>query len=90
MWICEKCGRKGDVIIVDDAICPDCEEMGLTHDVERAVEKLVEMMKGRFSSLYNVQLEHVDAAGYWFTFEVPQDDRRQKWCIYHTDLVEKA
>lgn len=37
----------------------------------------------------NVRFEHVDAAGYWYTFELKMDSRRQTWCVRHSDLEEK-
>ena len=33
-----------------------------------------------------LRFEHVDAAAYWFTFELVNDDRRQTWCVRHSDL----
>lgn len=34
----------------------------------------------------NLKFEHVDAAAYWYTFELVNDDRRQTWCVRHSDL----
>ena len=31
-------------------------------------------------------LDHIDNAGYWFTFELDNDNRRQTYCVRHTDL----
>lgn len=31
-------------------------------------------------------LEHIDKAGYWFSFELINDDTRQTFCVRHTDL----
>lgn len=33
-----------------------------------------------------LRFEHVDAAAYWFSFELVHDDRRQTWCVRHSDL----
>lgn len=33
-----------------------------------------------------LRFEHVDAAGYWYTFELVNDSRRQTWCVRHSDL----
>jgi hypothetical protein len=41
-------------------------------------------MQGR--DIRNIRLDHVDAAGYWFTYELEQDTRRQTWCVRHSDL----
>lgn len=56
-------------------------------DVERATGVLLDMLRPMYGlSVRNVVLDHVDAAGYWFSFELVQDDRRQTWCIRHRDL----
>lgn len=34
-----------------------------------------------------VTLEHIDDAGYWFTFELKNDSRRQTYAVRHTDLL---
>ena len=31
-------------------------------------------------------LDHIDNAGYWFTFELDSDNKRQTYCVRHTDL----
>ena len=36
----------------------------------------------------NLRYEHVDGGGYWFTFEIRNDDRRQTYCVRHTDMEE--
>lgn len=33
-----------------------------------------------------VTLEHIDASGFWFTFELKNDNRRQTYVIRHTDM----
>ena len=33
-----------------------------------------------------VRLEHIDRAGYWFTFELVNDKRRQTFAIRHDDF----
>lgn len=35
-----------------------------------------------------VTLEHIDAGGFWFTFELKNDSRRQTYAIRHTDLED--
>lgn len=31
-------------------------------------------------------LDHIDESGYWFTFNVDDDETRQTYCVRHTDL----
>ena len=35
-----------------------------------------------------VTLEHIDSSGFWFTFELKNDDRRQTYAVRHTDLED--
>lgn len=37
--------------------------------------------------MYNTTLDHIDKAGYWFTFELCNDSTRQTYCVRHTDLL---
>lgn len=34
----------------------------------------------------NITLDHIDNAGYWFTFELINDATKQTYCVRHTDL----
>ena len=38
------------------------------------------------SMMCYVTLMHVDKAGYWFSFELINDDRKQTYCVRHTDF----
>lgn len=35
-----------------------------------------------------VTLEHIDSSGFWFTFELKNDSRKQTYAIRHTDLED--
>lgn len=35
-----------------------------------------------------VSMEHIDTVGYWFTFELINDDCRQTYVVRHTDLSQ--
>lgn len=37
-----------------------------------------------------VSMEHIDAAGYWFTFELINDNRRQTYAVRHEDLSKEV
>ena len=44
-------------------------------------------LKQRFGfAVRNLRFEHVDASGYWFSFELAQDSRRQNLCVRHREL----
>ena len=50
--------------------------------VDIATELMHQELKTIFGGLVkNLRFEHADASGYWFTFELVNDDRRQTWCI---------
>lgn len=36
-----------------------------------------------------VSLDHIDMAGYWFTFELVNDSRRQTYAVRHSDLPKE-
>ena len=36
--------------------------------------------------IVNLNLDHIDKAGYWFNFEITNDSRKQIYCVRHTDL----
>ena len=35
-----------------------------------------------------LMLDHIDDSGYWFSFNVDQDEIRQTYCVRHADLEE--
>lgn len=39
--------------------------------------------------LFNLVFEHVDSSGYWFSFELVNDSRRQSYCVRHDELIER-
>ncbi len=55
--------------------------------LEKANEVIQKFLNQTFRKLWcNLRFEHVDAAAYWFTFELTHDDRRQTWSVRHSDL----
>lgn len=45
-------------------------------------------LKQRFGfAVRNLLFEHVDASGFWFSFELAQDSRRQTWCVRHGEVI---
>ena len=55
--------------------------------VNEAFEKLYELAPFTKREMYNTTLEHIDDAGYWFTFELFDHDVKQTYCVRHTDLI---
>lgn len=55
--------------------------------IEEANELMSEFLNKTFPHLWcKLRFEHVDAAAYWYTFELKNDSRRQTWSIRHSDL----
>lgn len=53
---------------------------------DKAFEVCREMIPFPNGTIQFLTLEHIDKAGYWFTFELINDDTRQTFCVRHTDL----
>lgn len=54
-----------------------------------AMEIFETQMKRQFGNiLKNIVLEHIDDSGYWFTFELTNDSRRQTYCIRHEEVYD--
>ena len=56
----------------------------LIPEATMVIQKFLNQTFGRLWC--KLRFEHVDAAAYWFTFELVNDDRRQTWCVRHSDL----
>ena len=73
------------------------EEIAFSRTAEREICWLSRMseatsvisaeLKTRFgNAVRNLRFEHVDESGYWFTFELAQDSRRQTYCVRHGEV----
>lgn len=56
------------------------------------MEKVMSILSADLRAKYgaavrSIRLEHVDAVGYWFSYELENDDRRQTWCVRHSEVV---
>ena len=40
------------------------------------------------NTFYDLTFIHVDKGGYWYTFSLINDDRKQTYCVRHSDLEE--
>lgn len=58
-----------------------------TNKLFLAQDEFNRQMNGVFPRMVcKARFEHVDAGGYWFTFELKNDSRRQTYCIRHGDI----
>jgi hypothetical protein len=56
--------------------------------ISDAFEAFWKYVNSAFPNLVTkVSIEHIDAVGYWFTFELINDDRRQTYAVRHEDLL---
>lgn len=55
-------------------------------NIPYAKKEFFRQINSLFSCVCNVRFEHVDEAGYWFTFKLTNDGRRQTYCVYHKEL----
>lgn len=56
-------------------------------DSTAATAALWTQLKARHGdSVRDVKLELVDITGYWFSYELANDRRRQLWCVRHGEV----
>ena len=55
-------------------------------DRDKAFEQFYQQIPFTARELYNITLDHIDKAGYWFTFELRNDGTRQTYCVRHNDF----
>lgn len=54
----------------------------------QAYEQCRKTLNAIFPNLVNMlHFEHVDASGYWFTFELENDPRKQTYAVRHSDIA---
>lgn len=74
-------GQKGNSPVVDE------QQRQWMLRISDATEWITGFLNKTFPRLWcKLRFEHVDAAAYWYTFELVNDDRRQTWCVRHSDL----
>lgn len=52
-----------------------------------AMEQLNTMYPGL---VFNLRFEHFDASGWWYSFELVNNHRRQTWCVRPSDLRKET
>ena len=55
-------------------------------NAEKAMIALKKLLPFPTKRVVKVTLEHIDRAGYWFTFELDNDNRRQTFAVRHSDI----
>ena len=74
-------GQKGNSPVMDE------QQRKWMLRISDATEWITGFLNKTFRGLWcNLRFEHVDAAAYWYTFELVNDSRRQTWCVRHSDL----
>lgn len=55
--------------------------------IPAAIEEAHRYLRGLFpNTVKNLTYQHVDEGGYWFTFQLTNDEREQTYCVRHSDL----
>lgn len=58
-----------------------------TADIPAAVEAFYAHARPLYGeTLFDVRFDHVDGSGFWFSYELTHDHRRQVYCVRHADL----
>lgn len=71
----------------DDSPALDARQREWMLRLSDATEWMCEFLNKTFGKTWcKLRFEHVDAAAYWFTFELVNDSRRQTWSVRHSDL----
>lgn len=64
------------------------EHKNTINNAVAATQELYKQLRPIYgNSLYNVRFEHEDESGYWFSFELVGDTRRQAYCVRRWDLA---
>ena len=83
-----------------DALAPggDCvpvaSQQGSHYDPDKAYNNVPAAVEAFYAharhlygeTLFDVRFDHVDESGYWFSYELTHDHRRQVYCVRHADL----
>lgn len=63
------------------------EQSEWAEKLDKANQVMCEFLDKTFPRLWcNLRFEHADAAAYWYSFELVNDDRRQTWCVRHNEV----
>ena len=64
------------------------EHKNTINNAVTATQELYKQLRPIYGNLlYNVRFEHEDESGYWFSFELVGDTRRQTYCVRFWDLA---
>ena len=61
---------------------------------QKLIPSAVEVCQRQLNAIFpgavvKLHYEHVDEGGYWFSFELVNDDRRQAYAVRHSDLEQE-
>ena len=58
--------------------------------ISDATDEIVSILNSRFGRIWtNLRFEHVDAAAYWYTFELVNNRNRQTLSVRHEDIAHR-
>lgn len=73
---------------------PDATQQGSHYDFDKAYNNIPAAVEAFYTharhlhgeTLFGVRFDHVDGSGFWFSYELTHDNRRQVYCVRHADL----
>ena len=73
---------------------PAAAQQGSRYDPDKAYNSIPAAVEAFYAhahplygkTLFDVRFDHVDGSGYWFSYELTNDHRRQVYCVRHADL----
>ena len=93
-----KTPTKSELYAQIDALTKECAKLQEQLDAEK--HRRWERCRGKAQRIFyesipftvlqvrKLMLDHIDDSGYWFSFNVDQDEIRQTYCVRHSDLEE--
>ena len=93
----QKKPKKLDLYLMLDAAIKENEKIK-AETVQKWLEKRPQATEKFYTEINKifpgmvckVTFEHVDASGYWFTFELKNDAHRQTYAIRHSEIMNGA
>jgi hypothetical protein len=87
MFALDACVPGGDCV-------PVAAQHGSHYDPDKAYNSIPAAVEAFYAhvrplygeTLFDVRFDHVDGSGFWFSYELTHDHRRQVYCVRHADL----
>lgn len=83
-----------DALVPGGDCVPVAAQQGGHYDPDKAYNNIPAAVEAFYAharplygeTLFDVRFDHVDGSGFWFSYELTNDHRRQVYCVRHADL----